>query len=290
MSLRFRKYHGLGNDYLVLLGASEATGPVLSAEAVRRICDRHRGLGADGILEARPSGRADVGLRIWNPDGSQAEKSGNGLRIFARFLHERAGLPAHLSVEVPSGVVQAHVEPVGRGPRQVTVEMGRYSTEAAQVPVVEALVDAPVRVGDHTLRLTAVGLGNPHCVAWFDEHEDLDRLPWREWGAALEVDPRFPNRTNVQFARVVERSAAGGQVEVRIWERGAGETSASGSSACAVAASGVLLGRVGPQVELDMPGGRLSVSVGPDRSLVLRGPVEEVGVYELSEELRAALG
>lgn len=270
--MRLIKSHGLGNDYLILHGWE---GPSLTAKQAIALCDRHRGVGGDGVLEARAASDADYGLRIWNPDGSLAEKSGNGLRIFARYLVDHRGAPASFSVAVDAGVVRCHV-----APSAVTVEMGSPTFLPDEIPCRQILRETPLEVVPGTfLPVTAVGVGNPHAVVFFPPDTDLDALPWRRWGAALERHPAFPNRTNVQLARVL----GPGVLEVRIWERGAGETSASGSSACAVAAAAVSLGRApaGP-VELVMPGGSLSVTVGPTGALTLCGPVEEVGELRLS--------
>lgn len=277
------KSHGLGNDYLVLDRWSAdrpapSPGLDLSPAAARLLCDRSRGVGADGVLEPVPSTRARAGLRIWNPDGSLAEKSGNGLRIFARFLVDRRGAPAGFQVEVAAGVVGCRVDP-----EQVTVEMGRATLEPREIPALETLRLSPVRLGETTLRVTAVGLGNPHAVVLLEE--DLDSHPWRAWGAALERHPLFPNRTNVQFARVLGPDL----VEARVWERGAGETASSGSSACAVAVAAFELGLVGPELRVRMPGGALEVSVSPTREVTLRGPVEEVGEIRLSEAMTKKL-
>lgn len=258
--MRFRKYHGLGNDYLVLEDG------LLTPDRVVSICDRHRGLGSDGILEKLPSDIADAGLRIWNPDGSVAEKSGNGLRIFARWLVEHRNAPEDLTIELICGVVRCQVDG-----QQVTVQMGQASFEPSDVPVTEEMVFAPKPVGDVMLPLTAVGVGNPHCVVFLGT--DLDAMPWRAWGEELETSPLFPNRTNVQFARVLDSRT----VEARIWERGAGETQASGSSACAIAAAAVRLEHCEGHIRVQMPGGVLEVTVGRDFSLILRGPVEYVG-------------
>ena len=258
--MMFRKYHGLGNDYLVLEDG------LLTPDRVAALCDRHRGIGADGILQRLPSERADAGLRIWNPDGSIAEKSGNGLRIFARWMVEHQQAPDDITVELTCGVVRCQVDGA-----MVTVQMGQATFSPDRVPVTEALVFAPKPVGDVMLPLTAVGLGNPHCVVFLGT--DLDALPWRDWGAALERSPLFPNRTNVQFARVVDAHT----IEARVWERGAGETLASGSSACAIAAAAVRLEHCEGTVGVRMPGGELEVTVGRDYSLILRGPVEYVG-------------
>ena len=174
------KSHGLGNDYLILdrwapSQPAPAPGRALTAELARRLCDRHRGPGADGVLEPIPSEDADFGLRIWNPDGSLAEKSGNGLRIFARWLVDRRGAPPRHRVEVASGVVVCEV-----GPDAVTVSMGRATLDPAAIPATAPLRLHPLELGGRTLRVTAVGMGNPHCVAFFDEA--LDELPWRAWG------------------------------------------------------------------------------------------------------------
>jgi len=266
--MRLIKSHGLGNDYLVL-----CSGESLSPELVRRVCHRHTGVGGDGILEPVSSDRADHGLRIWNPDGSQAEKSGNGLRIFARWLLDHRTAPATFTVEVPAGVVRCSVDGTTG---LVTVEMGRASLEPASVPCRVPLRHTPVEVAGALLRLTAVGMGNPHCVALVED-TDLDALPWRDWGRSLERDARFPNRTNVQVARVRDRA----NLEARIWERGAGETLASGSSACAVAVAARILGRVDGDVTVHMPGGTLQVRVGEDLSVVQTGPVVEVAAVSV---------
>lgn len=266
--MKFWKAHGLGNDYLVLEAAL-----ALDADLVREICGRHRGVGGDGILEpTEPRDGADYGVRIWNPDGSIAEKSGNGLRIFARWLHDERAAKQTFTVSTDACVVgcKATVD-------SVSVEMGRPSFVPADVPVIadEALIDGPIELANVTLTATAVGMGNPHCVVF--REEALDSLPWRKWGAELERHPRFPNRTNVQVARVIDEH----EVEIRIFERGAGETQASGSSSCAVAAAGVRTGRLrAGRIRVRMPGGVLYVTVSED-GILLEGPVEGVGRFEL---------
>jgi len=262
--MRLIKSHGLGNDYLVL-----DSGEPLSPARVRALCHRHTGVGGDGILEPVSSSGADHGLRIWNPDGSRAEKSGNGLRIFARWLVDHRGAPPVFTVEVPAGVVRCEVDGVTG---LVTVEMGTARLEPDAVPCTVSLRHTAVEIAGTKLHLTAVGMGNPHCVALVDD-PDLDALPWRTWGRALETDARFPNRTNVQVARVIDR----GNLEARIWERGAGETLASGSSACAVAVAARLLGRVDADVTVHMEGGTLRVLVDATLGVTQIGPVAEVG-------------
>ncbi len=261
--MKLRKYHGLGNDYLVL---EEPATRALEPEQIRSICDRHRGVGGDGVLLPVAAAGADYGLRIYNPDGSEAEKSGNGLRIFARWLVDRRGAPPAFSVWTPGGVAGCRV--LGE---QIEVAMGRAEVEALE-PAVIGLGDAPIRAA------YAVGVGNPHCSLFVDEHPDA--LPWRAWGAAVEVHPRFPGRSNVQLIQVLTSD----RLLMRIWERGAGETLASGSSACAAAAAAVVAGDCPPgRVRVEMAGGVLSVTVAPDLSLTLLGPVSPVAEIHMDE-------
>lgn len=272
------KAHGLGNDYLV------AEDGVVDAALARALCDRNRGVGGDGVLEPFVATNAAIGVRIWNPDGSVAEKSGNGLRILAWWASRFRGLGPSFAIAVGTEVVQCDV----RGD-DVQVAMGSASFDPAGVPVDRERIDAPIDAGDgpgDALRAVAVGVGNPHCVVFFDAPGvDLDGLPWRRWGERLERHPAFPNRTNVQFARVTGPAA----LELRVWERGAGPTLASGSSACAVAAAAVRTGRVQPgALTVRMPGGSLTVTVGPDDTLELRGPVAPIGRFTLDPAWRVA--
>jgi diaminopimelate epimerase len=277
----FAKGHGLGNDYLVL---SQADLPrPLSQTAVVRLCDRNWGVGADGILLLVPSSRADFGLRIFNPDGSEAEKSGNGLRIFAKYLWDH-GLATKetFAVETKGGVVECkcHVRDGRVG--FVTVEMGRVTFRAPEIPMNgpdREVVGVPLQLTDGTaLTVTAVSVGNPHCVVFV---ERLDSGECRRLGPLLERHPAFPNRTNVQFVRVPSRHA----IDILIWERGAGYTLASGSSSCAAASAAVRNGLCAHgRVAVRMPGGELTVEVRSDWSLRLEGPVEEVCTGTLSPE------
>lgn len=249
--MRLWRAHGLGNDYLVL-----EEGPELDAAAARALCDRHRGPGGDGVLEPVDADGAH-GVRIWNPDGSIAEKSGNGLRIFAHWLVHERGAPTELVLDTGHGRVGAVVDG-----DDVELSMG---------PATIRWAERALEVEGATLITTAVSVGNPHCVVFRDE--PLDGLPWRTWGEALERHELFPQRTNVQIARVAGPRA----LELRIWERGAGETLSSGTSSCAAAAAAVHTGLLpaGPLAVL-MPGGTLLVTVPLRGPLVLRGPVEPI--------------
>ena len=262
----FAKGHALGNDYLVVEPARLSFA--LTPAMVRRLCDRHRGVGGDGVLALVPSEHADAGLRIYNPDGSEAEKSGNGLRIFARWLVESGKVAGdRFRVETPGGIVECRVNREDGRIVDIDVDMGRASFRSGDVPCsgpAREVVAESVEVAGTVLRVTAVGIGNPHCVVFVDDPAtaDLQRL-----GPALEHHPLFPRRTNVQLARVVGPQ----RVRVRIWERAVGETLASGSSACAVAAACVRLGYTDRAVTVVMDGGLLHVQVDEDYRVQLSG-------------------
>ena len=222
----FVKGHGLGNDYIVINGG-DLPSP-LTAKQTIRICDRNWGAGSDGILLKVPGwAGGDFGVRILNPDGSEAEKSGNGLRIFAKYLwdHGHTKEPV-FTVDTMGGRVQCQCHVVDGKMNLVTVEMGRCTFLAPEIPMngpAREVVRVPLEVGGETLAVTAVSVGNPHCVVFVDK---LDEERCKALGPQIERHPAFPNRTNVQFARVAGRS----QVDILIWERGAGYTLASGSS------------------------------------------------------------
>lgn len=277
----FAKGHGLGNDYLVL---NQADLPhALSEATIVRLCDRNWGIGSDGILMLVPSSRADFGLRIFNPDASEAEKSGNGLRIFAKYLWDHGHAKQEtFTVDTKGGVVECRCHVRDGRVRFVTVEMGRATFRAPDIPMQgpdgEA-VDVPLQLSDGTvLTVTALSVGNPHCVIFVDR---LDSAECRLVGPLVERHPAFSERTNVQFARIVDRRT----VDILIWERGAGYTLASGSSSCAAASAAVRNGHCDHgRVTVRMPGGDLVIDVRRDWSLRLEGPVEEVYRGALTDE------
>lgn len=277
MPISFAKYHALGNDYLVLDPA-----PVphpLPPERIRRLCDRHYGVGSDGVLWGPlAAAEADYGLRLFNPDGSEFEKSGNGLRIFARYLWDRRlvmGEP--FTVATAGGVVTCQVFDAGR---RVSVAMGRVSFHSADIPVAgppREVVDEWLEAGGREWRFCAATVGNPHCVVLGAE---VDAEVARRWGPLIEAHPLFPRRTNVQFMRVENRSA----IRIEIWERGAGYTLASGSSSCAAAAAAHRLGLVDRRVAVHMPGGVLDVSIDANDATTIIGPVTRIGDGLVEEE------
>jgi len=278
--VRFHKYHALGNDYVVLNPADfPAWPPAPTPEQIRVVCHRNFGIGSDGILWGPlPAAAGAFGLRIFNPDGSEAEKSGNGLRIFSRYLRD-AGLaprPA-FDIETPGGRVQVRILEGGL----ITIAMGRVSFDSGKIPVTgrpREVINEPITVGGRTFTYCAATIGNPHCVLPLPEvTADLAR----RYGPELEVHPNFPRKTNVQFLQVLDRA----NIRIEIWERGAGYTLASGSSSSAAAAVARRLGLVDPTVTVHMPGGKLGIEIGDDFAIQMTGPVIRVADGTLDAEL-----
>jgi diaminopimelate epimerase len=268
----FVRAHGLGNDYLVV----DATilGFELTPERTRLICDRHLGVGSDGILAIVETTNADFGLRIFNPDGSEAEKSGNGLRIAAKFLFDHGYTRrTQFTIETRGGVVAVELLLHDGRVGAVRIEMGRA--------VIDRML-TQLTVDQRPLTVVALSVGNPHCVVVVDNLAGVDLM---RLGPLIENHPAFPSRTNVQFAQVLSRS----DVRALIWERGAGHTLASGSSACAVAAACRDQGLVDEHVTVDMEGGALTIDVDAQLNLVMTGPVEEICTGRLSADLRRRL-
>jgi diaminopimelate epimerase len=286
MNVQFRKYHGLGNDYIVIDPSEFDFRP--EPEAIRKICDRTRGVGSDGILLGPISGKGIEpwsrekggvpGLRIFNPDGSEAEKSGNGLRIFSLFMVERgyAG-EASFAIATKGGMVSARL--VGREPAMVEVDMGvpDFSARTAALKIEgDEFIAKTIVEGGGSFTATFVSMGNPHCVLLVEEpSSDLAK----RIGPLVESDAMFPNRTNVQFMKIVDRNT----IRIEIWERGAGYTLASGSSSCAAASVAKRLGFVDDEVRVIMPGGSLAIDM-KEPSVRMTGPVEKVfeGVFSPS--------
>lgn len=277
----FFRGHGLGNDYLVM-DPKDLTFK-LTPKTIKAICDRNWGLGSDGILSLVPSKKANFGLRIFNPDGSEAEKSGNGLRIFARYLHATGKTKRKcFTVETKGGLVSIDLQIDRYGDAAAaTVEMGIATFKPDALPCslnVPELIQQPIEAGGRSLIFTGVSVGNPHCVVFKPTGESWSREELLALGPALEHHKLFPKRTNVQLVVPTGRN----EVFILIWERGAGETKASGSSSCAAASAAVRLGLVKSPVTVKMPGGVLNIDVAPDFNLTMKGPVAEVARGTLS--------
>ena len=267
--MKYTKYHALGNDYIVITPADAPKG--LTTETIRTICHRNFGPGSDGILLGPlSSDRSDFGLRIFNPDGSEAEKSGNGLRIFARYLWDNDLVSNEVfSVDTLGGQVKCQVHPSAR---KVTVQMGGISFGSRQIPITgpeREVLNETLTIDGTDLTFCAATVGNPHCVVLVD---DPTEAMARRLGPPIETEPRFPNRTNVQFMKVLDRN----NIQIEIWERGAGYTLASGSSSCAAAGVARKLGLCDDHITVHMPGGKLSIAFEADNTATLTGPVTRV--------------
>ena len=276
--MRFYKYHGLGNDYLVVHPA-DLTAP-LTADRIRAVCDRHYGLGSDGVLLGPiDPGEHCFGVRIFNPDGSEAEKSGNGLRIFARYLweHQYVG-HSPFTIKTTGSSAQATVH---AGGNPVSVDMGRVSFLAADIPFngeSGEVINKTKSVAGQRITFCAATIGNPHCVVLCD---DISRELAVSMGPLLETDDAFPRRANVQFLKILDHR----DIAIEVWERGAGYTLACGSAASVAAATANRLGLCDPRVTVHMPGGRLDIIVNKDYSVNLTGPVTKVAEGIISTEL-----
>jgi diaminopimelate epimerase len=279
--VKYSKYHALGNDYLVIDPKDWEGG--LTEEQIKRICHRNFGVGSDGILYGPlPHGQADFALRIFNPDGSEAEKSGNGLRIFSRYLFDQQLVTDRpFSIHTLGGRVESRVLPGGEG---VRVEMGKVTFWSDLIPVTgahrEVLLEH-IAAGDRTFTFCAASIGNPHCVVPLPE---ISPELARQYGPLLETHVCFPKRTNVQFMKVLNRQA----IQIEIWERGAGYTLASGSSSSAAAAVAYKLGHCDGAITVHMPGGKLAIEVDEDFSILMTGPVTRIADGRLHEEMFAA--
>ncbi len=278
--MHFLKYHALGNDYLVLdHGNKDSTSISLSSEQVSKICNRNYGLGADGILiGSKDDSEKHFNLQIFNPDGSTAEKSGNGLRIFARFLWDlKEGNLSRFEIMTSGGLVTALVEDSGSN---VSVDMGEVSFQSDKITVegkIREVLNETIEVDGQQLEFCAATIGNPHCVI-MNGGQTIDEV--RRIGPLIENHPNFPNRTNVQFMEVLDR----GTIRIEIWERGAGYTLASGSSSCAAASVAYRLGLCENQIAVLMPGGKIDITVNEDYSILMKGPVTRIGRMSLDPE------
>ncbi|HZL09966.1 MAG TPA: diaminopimelate epimerase [Prolixibacteraceae bacterium] len=279
----FVKSHGLGNDYFVLNEAELSFS--LNEKNIQKLCDVHYGIGSDGILLKVSSEKADFGLKIYNPDGSEAEKSGNGLRIFAKYLYDYGHTSGKIfTIETMGGLVTAEVTRETNGKaNQVKIDMGKAIFSSRQVPVMcdeSECLDHPLNIVDETYLINCVSVGNPHCVIVCNK---LTKAEIIKHGSEIENHPMFPNRINVQFAKVISRN----EVEILIWERGAGYTLASGSSSCAVAAMMVKKGLTDRKLSVKMPGGTLQIEIDEAWNIRMEGEVREIASGYLSDELIA---
>jgi len=270
-SMEFFKYHSLGNDFVVL---DALDSPVrLAPEEIRMLCHRHLGIGADGIILIEPSTRATCRMTNYNPDASEADVSGNGLRCLAKHLFDtERHADTRMSVETPSGIKEVLIRPARGKAAMIQVNMGVPDFRCSSIPMTaegEEAVDFRLEIGDRELEATCLSMGTPHCVLFL---EDLDPSQVRELGPAIENHPLFPLRVNVEFAQVVDMS----DIRMRSWERGAGETLASAAGAAAVVAAALRTGRCKRTVHVQMPGGLMEVRVNDAGEVLTLGPARRV--------------
>ena len=269
MQLSFVKMHGLGNDFVVLDGVRQTIN--LSSEQIRFLADRHFGIGCDQVLLVEPAQThtALFRYRIFNADGGEVEQCGNGARCFARFVRDEDLTKADtIPVETASGMIVLHIEADG----EVTVNMGEPRLKPSDIPFVAAsrLASYPLDIEDQTYAISAVSMGNPHAVLCVD---DVNTALVQQLGARIEVHSRFPRRCNVGFMQVINPS----HIRLRVFERGAGETLACGTGACAAVVAGRLLGRLESRVLVDLPGGQLKIEwLGEGHPVMMTGPAQRV--------------
>ncbi|MDF2573010.1 MAG: dapF 1 [Sporomusa sp.] len=278
MNFHFYKYHALGNDYIVIDPNKVCVD--LSEENIKLICHRNFGIGSDGILFGPLFQGESIHLRILNPDGSEAEKSGNGVRIFSRYLVDEGYITEkQFSLGTVGGKV--FVELLDDKANQIRIDMGTVTFQSTSIPVTgpkrEVLKEELVVQGK-CLSTSCVSIGNPHCVVLCDEPSREIAV---ELGPTIENHRWFPNRINVQFLKVIDRN----NIQIEIWERGAGYTLASGSSSCAAASVAYRLGLVDNEIDVHMPGGIIKVDIQKDGHVFMTGSVNQVGKGFFSEEL-----
>ncbi len=277
--MQFWKMHGLGNDYVVVDNRDQKIGEVRMSEAAKKLCDRRFSVGADGLLLVCPSKVADVKMRIFNSDGSEAEMCGNGIRCFSKYCYENVVVKkTAFPVETLAGIKHVELNLNGDEVVSVKVDMGAPSWQRQSLPMLgegEA-VNETLTVDGEPYRVTCLSMGNPHCVTFV---EDVDTFPVDYVGPSIENDRVFPKRANVGFAQVLSR----GEMKVRVWERGCGETLACGTGICAAVAAANRLGKVDGKVTVHALGGDLHVEVAD--TIYLSGAAEKVYLGTLFKEL-----
>jgi diaminopimelate epimerase len=277
--MKFEKYHALGNDYLVYDPPSG--DHEFSSEEIIRICHRNFGLGSDGILVGPlQTDKAEFGLRILNPDGSEAEKSGNGLRIFARYLFDQKKVGSSpFTVDTLGGIVTCEVSDDASS---ISVEMGQVSFHSDVIPVsvegeAREVLNEEINLNGKTYKYYAGTIGNPHCVVPLT---DISEALAKQLGPELENHPLFPNRTNVQLLQILDRN----RIRIEIWERGAGYTLASGSSSSAAGAVARKMGACDQEITVEMPGGEIGLVIDDNYNVKMTGPATRVATMNMDME------
>jgi len=272
-TMEFTKVHGLGNDFIVIYGEQEIPADA-SALAVK-LCNRYFGVGADGLVYILPSTKADFMMRIVNSDGSEAEQCGNAIRCIAKYVYDNGYIAREeITIEtIGAGVQKLHLMMQDGHVCRVRVDMGEPVLDGLSVPTtidLDPVVNQPIIVDGREFRITALSMGNPHCVIYVD---DVDRFDLLAWGPKLEAHPLFPRKTNVEFVKVNSRM----HLDMRVWERGAGPTLACGTGACATLVSSVLNGLTERCATISLAGGDLIIEWDEnDNHVYMTGPAEVV--------------
>ncbi|RUS94687.1 diaminopimelate epimerase [Dulcicalothrix desertica PCC 7102] len=274
MAIEFTKYHGLGNDFILVDNRSTLTPAITPSQAIK-FCDRHFGIGADGVIFAMPGQNGtDYTMRIFNSDGSEPEMCGNGIRCMAAFLADLEGTSRQSDkylIHTLAGTITPQLMPDG----QVKVDMGEPRLLAREIPTTlcppdQKVVEHPIEVNGKTWEVTCVSMGNPHCITFV---EDVAAINLEEIGSRFEHHPAFPQRTNTEFIQIVRRD----YVKMRVWERGAGITLACGTGACASLVAGVLTGKCDRIATVELPGGELEIEWSNiDQRVYMTGPAERI--------------
>jgi diaminopimelate epimerase len=266
--LPFFKYSALGNDYIVLDPAT-FTHP-LTVPVIQAICHRNHGIGSDGILYGPHTIDGNIHLQIFNPDGSEAEKSGNGIRIFSKYLFDTGYITDdHFTLHTKGGTV--YIKRLNPTADIIQVDMGAPIFTPADIPITgDTAISIPLTIHNQDITVNCVSMGNPHCVIFTDA---LSKDTTCTLGPKIETHPMFPNKTNVQFVKVISNT----RIQIEIWERGAGYTLASGSSSCAAAAVAMHHNLVDAAITVAMPGGTIDIAQTDNNHMLMTGPVSVVG-------------
>ncbi len=271
--MRFVKMHGAGNDFVVIDGEKEKLAEEYLPSIARHACNRQFGIGGDGIIIVLPSRVANFKMRMLNPDGSEAEMCGNGIRVFAKYIYDRKmHHDSAMSVETLGGIKTLKLNTASGKVQSVRVDMGEPKLLRSEIPMKGAntrVIAEPLKVAGKKYDITCVSMGNPHCVTFVEHLEDF---PVAKIGPDFENHPHFPKRTNVEFVEIINQQ----EIKMRVWERGAGETLACGTGACASAVAAMLNDKVSKKVTVHLRGGKLFIEWLGDNKVFMTGPAEEV--------------
>jgi diaminopimelate epimerase len=270
MTLTFTKYQGLGNDF-ILVDNRSSNEPLITPQQAEKLCDRHFGIGADGVIFALPGQNGtDYTMRIYNSDGSEPEMCGNGIRCMARFISDLEGDQAKTSYRIHT--LAGLITPSMTDDGQVRVDMGHPRLISSEIPTTlptEKVINQPIDVAGQSWNITCVSMGNPHCITFV---EDVEAIDLEKIGPLFEHHPIFPARTNTEFLQVVRPD----YIKMRVWERGAGITLACGTGACASLVAAVLNGKADRKATIELPGGPLLIEWAEDDRIFMTGPATKV--------------